>query len=204
MEGQRGRPVWRPRSYGPIESRHCYECGKLGHLSYDCPNLQVQGKLANVTKDNQVSYDGPENVSPNESDSEEFSEREYEKDEYEVQAFMARGQGERQERAEAREARRRREEEEANPAQPSAPVRPSIERVVPQRQVKRKPVLEAQWQKYVRENWTIPIGMLAGEGDRLPDAMSAIGGSGPARVRGHVKSFYSAGEKLKAPVSIEP
>ena len=79
---------------------------------------------------------------------------------------MARGQGERQERAEAREARRRREEEEANPAQPSAPVRPSIERVVPLRQVKRKPVLEAQWQKYVRENWAIPIGMLAGRSRR--------------------------------------
>ena len=84
MKGQRGRPVWRPRSYGPIESRHCYECGKLGQFSYDCPNLQVQGKLANVTKDNQVSYDEPENVSPNESDSEEFSEREYEEVEYEV------------------------------------------------------------------------------------------------------------------------
>ena len=44
----------------------------------------------------------------------EFSEREYEKDEYEVQAFIARGQRERQERAEAREARRRREEREYN------------------------------------------------------------------------------------------
>ena len=45
---------------------------------------------------------------------------------------------------------------------------------------------------------------LIGEGDRLPDAMSEIGGGGLARVRGHVKSFYSAGERLKAPVSIEP
>ena len=52
---------------------------------------------------------------------EEFSKRGYEKNDYEVevQAFMARGQGERQERAEAREALRRREEG-AVPAQPSA------------------------------------------------------------------------------------
>ena len=98
---------------------------------------------------------------------EELSERDYEKDEYEVevQAFMARGQGGRQERAEAREARRRREEEAA-PAQPSAPVRPSVERAAQPRQARRKPVLEAQWQKYVRENWTIPIGMLAGRSRR--------------------------------------
>ena len=95
MEGQQGRPMWRPQSYRPIESRRCYGCGKLGHLSYDCPKLQVQGKFANITRDIQVSYDEPENVSLDESDSEEFSEREYEKDEYEVQAFMARGQGER-------------------------------------------------------------------------------------------------------------
>ena len=69
------------------------------------------------------SYNEPGKGSSDESDVEEISERGYEKDEYEVevQAFMARGQGERQERAEAREARRRREEGAA-PAQPSAPV----------------------------------------------------------------------------------
>ena len=68
-----------------------------------------------------MSHDEPRKSSSDENDLEEFSEREYEKDEYEVQAFMARGQGERQERAEAREARRRREEEVAA-AQPSAPL----------------------------------------------------------------------------------
>ena len=78
---------------------------------------------------------------------------------------MARGQGERQERAEAREARRRREEGAA-PAQPSAPVRLSIERVALPRQARRKQVLEAQWQKYVRESWTIPVGMPAGTSRR--------------------------------------
>ena len=73
---------------------------------------------------------------------EEFSERGYEKDEYEieVQAFMVRGQGERQERAEAWEARRRREEGAA-PAQPSAPIRPSMERVAQPKQARRKLVL---------------------------------------------------------------
>ena len=78
---------------------------------------------------------------------------------------MARGVGERQERAEAREARRRREEEIA-PAQPSTSVRPLAERAAQPRPVRRKPVLEAQWQKYVRESWTIPIGMLAGRSRR--------------------------------------
>ena len=99
----------------------------LGHLSYDCPKRQVQGKFTNVTRNSQPSYDEPGEGSSEESDTEELSERNYEKDEYEVevQAFMARGQGERQERAEAREARRRREEEAA-PAQPAAPVQPTV------------------------------------------------------------------------------
>ena len=84
------------------------------------------------------------------SDEEEFSEKGYEKGEYEVevQAFMARGQGGRQERVEAREVRRRREEEAA-PAQSSTLVRPSAERAAPLRQTRRRLVLEAQWQKYV-------------------------------------------------------
>ena len=127
----------------------------------------MQGKFANVTRSNQPSYDEPGEVSSDESDVEELSERGYEKDEYEVevQAFMARGQGEQQERAEAQEARRRREEGAA-PAQPSTPVRPSVERVAQPRQARRKSVLEAQWQKYVRESWTIPIGMLAGRSRR--------------------------------------
>ena len=45
----------------------------------------------------------PGEGSSEESDVEEFSDRGYEKDEYEVevQAFMVRGQGERQERVEA-------------------------------------------------------------------------------------------------------
>ena len=113
------------------------------------------------------SYEKPGDGSSDESDVGELSEEGYENDDYEVevQAFMARGQGERQERAEAREARRRREEEAA-PAQPAAPVRPSVERVAQPRQARRKPVLEAQWQKYVRESWTIPIGMLAGRSRR--------------------------------------
>ena len=163
VEGPRGRPMRRSRPGRSIEDRRCYECGMLGHLSYDCPKWQVQGKFANITRDNQPSYDEPGEGSSDESDVAEFSERGYEKGEYEVevQAFMARGQGERQERAEAREARRRREEGAA-PAQPSAPVRPSVERAAQPRQARRKPVLEAQWQKYVRESWTIPIGMLAG------------------------------------------
>ena len=149
----------RPRI--PIEGKRCYECGVLGHLSYDCPKLQVQGKFANVTRGNRTSYDESEEDSSDESDK--FSERNYEKDEYEVelQAFMARGVGERQERAEAWEARRRREEEVA-PAQPSASVQPLAERAAQPRPARRKPVLKAQWQKYVRESWTIPIGMLAG------------------------------------------
>ena len=81
----------------------------------------MQGKFANVAKDNQTSHSESKKDSSDESDLGEFSEREYEKDEYEVQAFIARGQREQQERAEAREARRRREEEVA-PAQTSAPV----------------------------------------------------------------------------------
>ena len=128
---------------------------------------QAQGKFTNVTRNNQPSYDEPGEGSSDESDVGEFSERGYEKDEYEVevQAFMARGQGERQERAEAQEIRRRREEGAAL-AQPSAPVPPSIERAAQPRQARRKPVPEAQWQKYVRESWTIPIGMLAGRSRR--------------------------------------
>ena len=122
----------------------------LGHLSYDCPKWQVQGKFANIMRDNQPSYDEPGEGSSDESNVAEFSERGYEKGEYEVevQAFMARGQGERQERAEAWEARRSREEGAA-PAQPSAPVRPLVERAAQPRQARRKPVLEAQWQKYM-------------------------------------------------------
>ena len=101
----------RPRI--PIEGKRCCECGVLGHLSYDCPKLQVQGKFANVTRGNRVSYDKSGEDSADESN--DVSERNYEKDEYEVelQAFMARGVGERQERAEAWEGRRRREEEAA-------------------------------------------------------------------------------------------
>ena len=127
----------------------------------------MQGKFANATRNNQPSYDEPGKGSSDESDVEELSERGYEKDEYEVevQAFMARGQGERQERVEAREVRRRREEGAA-PAQPSAPVQPLVERVAQPRQARRKPVLEAQWQKYAQESWTIPIGMLAGRSQR--------------------------------------
>ena len=129
MEGQRGRPMRRSRPGRPIEDGRCYECGMLGHLSYDCPKCQVQGKFANVTRCNHPSYDEPGEGSSDESNVEKLSEGDYEKDEYEVevQAFMARGPGERQERAEAWEAGRRREEETA-PAQPSAPVRPSVER----------------------------------------------------------------------------
>ena len=122
----------------------------LGHLSYDCPKLQVQGKFANITRGNQTSYDELGEDSSDESDVKEFSKRGYEKEEYEVelQAFMARGVGERQERAEAREARRRREEKAAL-AQPSASVRPLVERAAQPRPTRRKPILEAQWQKYV-------------------------------------------------------
>ena len=134
----------------------------MGHLSYNCPKLQIQGKFANVTRNNQPSHNVLGKNSVDGSDEEEFSEKGYEKGEYEVevQAFMARGQGGRQERAEAREVRRRREEE-PTPAQSSTPVRPSVERAAPPRQTRRRPVLKAQWQKYVRESWTIPIGMLA-------------------------------------------
>ena len=145
VEGQRGRPMRRSRPGRPIEDKRCYECGLLGHLSYNYPKRQVQGKFANVTRSNQPSYDELGEGSSDESDIERFSERGYEKDEYEVEvpACMARGQGEWQERAEAREARRRREEGAAL-AQPSAPVRPSVERAAQPRQARRKPVLEAQ------------------------------------------------------------
>ena len=108
VEGQRGRPMRRSRPGRPIEDRRCYECGMLGHLSYDCPKRQVQEKFANVTRCNHPSYDEPGEGSSDESNVEKLSEGGYEKDEYEVevQAFMARGQGERQERAEAWEAGR--------------------------------------------------------------------------------------------------
>ena len=101
-------------------------------------------------RSNQPYYDESGEGSSDGSDVEELSKRSYEKDEYEVevQVFMARGQGERQERAEAWEARRRRGEGAAL-AQPSAPVRPSVERAAQPRQARRKPVLEEQWQKYV-------------------------------------------------------
>ena len=85
--GEQGRPIWRSRSYRPIESKRCYECGKLGHLSYDCPKLQVQGKLTNVAKSSQMFYNKSKDASSGECDSESFSEGEYEKGEYEVQAF---------------------------------------------------------------------------------------------------------------------
>ena len=111
----------------------------MGHLSYDCPNLQVQGKLANVAKSSQMFYNKSKDASSDEYDSESFSEGEYEKDEYEEQAFMTRGQGERQEKAEAR-ATWRKSEKDAAPAQPSASVRPLAEKVAPPRQTKRKRV----------------------------------------------------------------
>ena len=38
------------------------------------------------------------------------------------------------------------------------------------------------------ENLSVP------KGDELPVRVHSTGGSGPARVLGHVKSFYSAGE----------
>ena len=146
VEGQRGRPMRRSRPSRSIGDERCYECGVLGHLSYDGPKRQVQGKFANVTRSNQPYYDEPGEGPSDESDVEELSKRGYEKDEYEVEvkAFMARGQGERQERAEAREARRRRGEGAAL-AQPSAPVRPSVERAAQPRQARWKPVPEAQW-----------------------------------------------------------
>ena len=167
VEGQRGRPMRRSQPNRSVEDKCCYECGTLGHLLYDCPKRQVQGKFANVTRIDHPSYGEPGKGSSDESDVDELSEGGYEKDDYEVevQAFMARGQGERQERAEAREARRRREEGAA-PAQPSAPVRLTIERAAQPRQARRKPVLEAQWRKYVRESWTIPIGVLVGRSRR--------------------------------------
>ena len=83
----------RSRPGRPIEDRRCYECGTLGHLSYDYPKRQVQGKFANVTRIDHPSYDEPGKGSSDESDVEELFERSYEKDDYEVevQDFMARG-----------------------------------------------------------------------------------------------------------------
>ena len=72
VEGQRGRPMRRSRPSRPIEDKRCYEYGMLGHLSYDCPKLQVQGKFANVTRNNQPSYDEPGEGSSDESNIEEF------------------------------------------------------------------------------------------------------------------------------------
>ena len=37
------------------------------------------------------------------------------------------------------------------------------------------------------------------KGDELPITVSLTGGSGPARVWGHVKLSYSAGEKTEGP-----
>ena len=37
------------------------------------------------------------------------------------------------------------------------------------------------------------------KGDELPVRVYLTGGSGPARVWGHVKSLYSAGEKTEGP-----
>ena len=37
------------------------------------------------------------------------------------------------------------------------------------------------------------------KGDELPVRVHLTGGSGPARVWGHVKSLYSAGEKTEGP-----
>ena len=47
--------------------------------------------------------------------------------------------------------------------------------------------------------------MAIAKGDRVPIMLWPTGGGGPARVWGHVKNVYSAGEKriLKAPVSNE-
>ena len=85
MEGQRGMPMRRFRPSRPIEGRRCYECGTLGHLSYDCPKRQVQGKFANVMRIDHPSYNEPGKGSSDESDVEEISERGYEKDDYEVE-----------------------------------------------------------------------------------------------------------------------
>ena len=37
------------------------------------------------------------------------------------------------------------------------------------------------------------------KGDELPKTVLSTGGTGPARVWGHVKSWYSAGEKTEGP-----
>ena len=73
VEGPRGRPMRRSRPGRSIEDRHCYECGMLGHLSYNWPKRQVQGNFANITRDNQPSYDEPGEGSSDESDVAEFS-----------------------------------------------------------------------------------------------------------------------------------
>ena len=70
-----------------------------------------------------------------------FVDEDYEEGSYEVQALMAGG---RQERADVWAARKK----EPAPAR----VRPSGEGSGPQRKVRQKPILEAQWQKSVREN----------------------------------------------------
>ena len=116
--------------------------------------------LGIIARSNPTSWKEAENPSSDECDKENFSAEDYEKYEYEIQAFMAGGR-EWQEMPGARAAQRR--EEEGVLVQPSASVRSSAERAAPPRQVKRKPILEAQWQKYVHENWTILIGMFAGK-----------------------------------------
>ena len=170
VEGQRGRPMRRSQPSRPLKTNvvvnvECWDisCTTILSCKYK-ENSQILQEVTNHLMTNRGKVHQMK---------EEFSERGYEKDEYEVevQAFMARGQGERQERAEAREARRRREEGAA-PAEPSAPVRPIVERAAQPKQARRKLVLEAQWQKYMRESWTIPIGMLAGKSRREVCAQS--------------------------------
>ena len=75
MEGQQGRPTWRSRPYISIEQRVCYECGKLGHISYNCPKLQAQGKLASIARSNPTSCKEAENPSSNKCDKESSQKR---------------------------------------------------------------------------------------------------------------------------------